>query len=235
MNFRRFLPNTCEGYAAAFGAALLAIVLALLCTLSEADAGQVCRVKAVQRVQYHDPYVEKVYYKMALGVEQEAVATYQFRQSDEYIDYQQLLGERRGVDKVLAAIGQQVTDSGDRTAGPPQPASHPGHPAATEEGQTTEPPMVSPIEPGTAAYAFAARYPTLAAKCQRCHDKDDPPEGVFISPTVPLEGPDAASKRDAIARAIVNLRMPKGKPLDDQSQYNALVELFSEPTPTEGE
>lgn len=79
--------------------------------------------------------------------------------------------------------------------------------------------------------AFAARYPTLAANCLKCHTGDEPKGDVFLDGSVPLDGPDAAAKRDAIATQIINLRMPKGKPLDDQHQYNALVELFSEPGP----
>jgi hypothetical protein len=178
---------------------------------SVANAGTVCRQQVVAHHQYVAPIVAPVYYKIGAGLQQEAVATQQFRHSNEYIELQQLRGFKAGVDAVTA--------SGLRTPGPPQPAT--GHPAATEEGQT--------IPPAPPVSDFAAHYPTLAAKCQKCHTGDTPKGDVFLDGSVPLDGPDAASKRDAIARAIVNERMPDGKPLGDQEQFNALVELFTEP------
>ncbi len=191
------------------------------CLASYAQAGTVCRVqKVVAHQQYAAPLLAPVYYQIGQSVQREAADTLQFRHSEEYIELQQLRGFKAGVDAVTASA---VT-----TSGPPQPASQPlGHPAATEEGQTTPPPP--PVSD------FAARYPTLAAKCQRCHTGDTPKGDVFLDGTVSLEGPDAASKRDAIAAAIVNQKMPKGNPLDDQTTFNALIELFSEPFPTEGE
>lgn len=202
--------DSITGTAMAF--LIAALVLMFLGILSgAANAGTVCR----QQVSYAAPLVAPVYYQIGQSVQREAIVTQQLRQSDEYLELLELRGFKAGVDAVTASA---VT-----TSGPPQPASHPGHPAATEEGQTT------PATP------FAARYPTLAAKCQKCHSGDTPKGDVFLDGTVPLDGPDAASKRDAIARAIVNLRMPEGKPLEDQEQYNALVELFTESTPPEGE
>lgn len=209
--------KSCEGYAMTFVAAVLAILIAVSLA-GMAEAGTVCRQQVVAHQQYAAPLLAPYYFKIGAGVEQEAVATQQFRHSDEYIELQQLRGFKAGVDAVASV-------SGDRPSSPHQPPSE-GH-DATDGGQTT-PPAAPTSE-------FAARYPTLAANCTRCHDKDDPPKGVFISPTVPLEGPDAAVKRDALARAMVNGRMPENKPLDDQSTFNALIELFSEPTPPEGE
>ncbi len=185
----------------------IAGIVVLLASL--ANAAPVCRVQRVV-----SPYVAQlavapnVYYQVGQSLQREAVDTQQFRHSDEYIELQQLRGFKAGVDAVTASA---VT-----TSGPPQPAT--GHPATTEEGQNTPP-----------ATPFAARYPTLAANCSKCHSGDTPKGDVFIDGSVTLEGPDAAGKRDAIARAIVNERMPDGKPLDDQDQYNALVELFTEP------
>lgn len=186
--------------------ALAVIVMAVvgLCYACLADFAQAGGYRQQVLAQQYAP----VYYQVGQQLQQEATATYQFRQSDEYIELQQLRGYKAGV--------EAVTASGDRPSSPPQPVS--GHPAATEEGQTTPP-----------ASDFAARYPTLAAKCQKCHSGDTPKGDVFIDGSVPLDGPDAASKRDAIARAIVNERMPDGKPLEDQEQFNALVELFTEP------
>lgn len=198
--------------------AVIVMVVVGLCygaLASIAGAGTVCR----QQVSYAAPLVAPVYYQIGQSLQREAVDTQQFRHSEEYIELQQLRGFKAGVDAVTA--------SGDRPSSPPQPASHPGHPAATEEGQT--------IPPAAPVSDFAARYPTLAAKCQKCHSGDTPKGDVFLDGTVPLDGPDASAKRDAIARAIVNERMPDGKPLEDQEQFNALVELFTEPAPPEGE
>lgn len=203
------------GWAATFiVAALILMFLGLLSSV--ADAAPVCRVQRQVVVQQAVAYTP-VLYKIGQSVEQEAAATLQFRHSEEYIELQQLRGFKAGVDAVAAV-------SGDRPSSPSGLAMKGGdNPGGAEQPQP---------EP---ANGFAARYPTLAAKCARCHDKDEPDGDFFISPTVPLEGEDAAAKRDAIARAIVNLRMPQGKPLGPQEQYNALVELFAESTPPEGE
>lgn len=206
------------GAAMAFLIAML-VLMFLGVMSSVARAGQTyCRQDVVKNGQYVAPLaVAPVYYQIGQSVQREAVDTQQFRHSEEYIELQQLRGFKAGVDAVTA--------SGDRPSSPPQPASLPGHPAATEEGQTTPPP----------ATPFEARYPTLAAKCSKCHSGDTPKGDVFIDGSVTLEGPDAASKRDAIAAAIVNQRMPKGGPLDDKTTFNALIEVFSEPVPPEGE
>lgn len=191
--------------------ALAVIVMAVVCFLygalaSIAGAAPVCRVQKVVAHSYIAPLAvaPNVYYQVGQSLQREAVDTQHFRHSEEYIELQQLRGFKAGVDAVTA--------SAVVAGGPPQPEQ--GHPPVTEEGQTTP---------------FATRYPTLAAKCSKCHSGDSPKGDVFIDGSVPLEGPDAAGKRDAIARSIVNERMPDGKPLDDQEQFNALVELFTEP------
>jgi mono/diheme cytochrome c family protein len=80
------------------------------------------------------------------------------------------------------------------------------------------PPAAAPVSD------FATRYPTLAAKCSKCHTGDEPKGGVWIDGTDPFDAEDQA----AIATQIINERMPKGKPLEAQDQFNALVELFLE-------
>lgn len=205
----------CQGYAWSFIIAMLGLAIVSMLA-GMASASGVCKQQLVAQ-QYAAPVLAPVYYQVGQSLQQEAADTLQFRHSEEYIELQQLRGFKAGVDAVAAV-------SGDRPSSPPQPASLPGHPAATEEGQTTPP-----------ATPFEARYPTLAAKCSKCHGGDSPKGDVFIDGSVTLEGPDAASKRDAIAAAIVNGRMPKGGPLDDQTTFNALIEVFSEPAPPEGE
>lgn len=199
-------------------AAIVFVVVGMCygCLTSIADAGTVCRVQKVVAHSYAAPLVAPVYYQVGQSLQREAADTLQFRHSEEYIELQQLRGFKAGVDAVSGTLL-----AGSRT--PSQPALLP---AATGEG--TEPPAAP-------ADTFAARYPTLAAKCQRCHSGDTPKGDVFIDGSVPLDGPDAASKRDAIAAAIVNGRMPKGGALDDQEQFNALVELFTEPVSGETE
>lgn len=200
---------------------LAVIVLAVVgffygCLASIADAGTVCRQQVVAHSYAAPLAVAPVYYQVGQSLQREAADTLQFRHSEEYIELQQLRGFKAGVDAVSGTLL-----AGSRT--PSQPALLP---AATGEG--TEPPA-APVD------TFAARYPTLAAKCQRCHSGDTPKGDVFIDGSVPLDGPDAAAKRDAIAAAIVNGRMPKGGALDDQEQFNALVELFTEPVSGETE
>lgn len=208
------------GWAATFiVAALILMFLGLLSSV--ADAAPVCSSRAcvkqaavIQQAVAYPP----VYYQVGQSAQREAIATAEFRHSEEYIELQQLRGFKAGVDAVAAV-------SGDRPSSPAGLANKKGgdNPAGAEQ---------PPAEP---ANGFAARYPTLAAKCSKCHSGDTPKGDVFIDGSVPLDGPDAAPKRDAIAAAIVNLRMPQGQPLGPQEQYNALVELFAETTPPEGE
>ena len=199
---------------------LAAIVFAVVglcygCLASFANAGGVCQQQVVAH-QHATPLVAPVYYQVGQSLQREAADTLQFRHSEEYIELQQLRGFKAGVDAVTASGDRPSSPAGLATKGSDNPAGaeQPPAPPATD---------------------FASRYPTLAAKCQKCHSGDTPKGDVFLDGTVPLDGPDAAAKRDAIARAIVNERMPDGKPLGDQEQFNALVELFTEPVSGETE
>lgn len=212
-----------EGYAVSFVAAVLAILIALSLA-GMAQAGTVCRVqKVVAHQQYVAPVLAPVYYQIGQSVQQEAVATQQFRHSDEYIELQQLRGFKAGVDAVASV-------SGDRPSSPPQPASHPGHPAATEEGQTTPP---------------APSASMLQQTCVKCHSGETPKGDLWLDGTVSLEGPDAATKRDAIVSAIRTGRMPPNLPDGERlppEKIDAIedelygVEVVAAPTtPPEGE
>lgn len=209
------------GYAVTF--LLVCLVLMFLGLLSSvANAGTVCRVQ--KQVAYAQPLLAPVYYQIGQSVQREAVDTLQFRHSEEYIELQQLRGFKAGVDAVTA--------SGDRPTGPPQPASQPmGHPAATEEGQTTPPP------PPAASM--------LQQTCAKCHSGETPDGDLWLDGTVSLEGPDAATKRDAIVGAIRTGRMPKNLPEGERLPPEKLdaiedelygVQVVAEPTtPPEGE
>lgn len=207
-------PSKLDSLVAYPFALLAMIILAWALFGSSSDGAPVCRSQVcvkqaavIQQVAAYPP----VYYQIGQSVQREAADTLQFRHSEEYIELQQLRGFKAGVDAVAAV-------SGDRPSSPSGLAMKGGdNPGGVDHPQP---------EP---ANGFAARYPTLAAKCSRCHQGDEPKGGVWIDGSVPLDGPDSADKRDAIAAAIVNLRMPKGKPLEDQEQFNALIELFTDP------
>lgn len=156
------------------------------------------------------PYYSPVQYAIGQQQQVEAMATYQFRQSEEYQELVELRGFRAGV---LAAIGGNAAATVKSPDASPLP--EPAPPAATN--------------PPPAAVTFAERYPTLAARCAKCHMGDDPKGGIWLDGTVPIDGPDAADKRDAIATAIVNGDMPKNKPLSDAELGSALMELFYRP------
>lgn len=193
-------------------AATIVILLAVLAIPSRGATCQVCRNPVVKQlaVQQHLAAVAPVYYQVAPYLQQEAAATQQLRQSDEYIELQQLRGFRAGVEAAA------------RVHGSPAPVT-PAAPAAKEAPAALEP------EPGQpAASAFADRYPTIAANCTRCHTGDDPKGALWLDGTVTLEGPDAATRREAIARAVINDQMPDGRPLDHQTKYNLLTELLLE-------
>lgn len=205
------LIDNAIGAAMAFLLATLVIMFMGLMA-SVADAGTVCRVK-------QHAVAQPVYYAIGQSLREEATATYGFRQSDEYIELQQLRGFKAGVEAVTSSVAG--------SSSPLQDA--PGHPAQPEGGPTTPPAEPAEVPPAAPPVSdFAARYPILAAKCSRCHTGEEPKGDVWIDGTTSLEGPDAAPKRDAIAAAIINGRMPKGKALTDQEQFDAVVQLFTE-------
>jgi hypothetical protein len=189
-------------------AGIVAVVLSLA---TVCDAAPVCHVQKVVAPNYVATLaVAPVYYQVGQSLQREAADTLQFRHSEEYIELQQLRGFKAGVDAVTA--------SGDRPSSPVGLATKGSdNPAGAEQ------------PPAPPADTFAGRYPTLAAKCSKCHGGDTPKGDVFIDGSVPLDGPDAAGKRDAIARAIINEHMPPSGPLEAQEQFNALTELFTEP------
>ena len=64
----------------------------------------------------------------------------------------------------------------------------------------------SPADPAADPYA------TLKATCAKCHSGDSPKGDLWLDGSVSLDGPDAATKRDAIVSAIRTGRMPPNLP-----------------------
>lgn len=199
----------------------MAVMLWLLgCSSASAAPCRVCRAPAVkvQRVVHHAAVQQvvatPVYYQVGAHVQQQA----QFHALPEYDELLELRGFRAGVE--AAAAARQST---------------PGAAEAVDSDTADDPePMTEPPPPTPAVTeAFAARYPTLARTCARCHTGDDPKGGIWLDGTDPLDDDELA----AIARAVVNGRMPKGHaPLEPQTEYDLLVELFLEerlPEPVE--
>lgn len=180
------------------------------CDGKKAAAAQhrVCRPAVkVQRVVHHAAVQQvvatPVYYQVGAHVQQQA----QFHTTPEYDELLELRGFRAGVE---AATRQQQTE--------------PQSDAPPVEGTTQDAPAAPSPTPAVTD-AFADRYPTLARTCARCHTGDDPKGGVWLDGTDPLDDDELA----AIARAVVNGRMPKGHaPLEPQTEYDLLVELFTE-------
>ena len=161
------------------------------------------------------PYAAPIYYQIGQSVQREAVDTLQFRHSEEYIELQQLRGFKAGV--------EAVTASGDRPSSPAGLATKGGdNPAGAEQPASM-----------------------LKATCAKCHSGDEPKGDLWLDGTVPLDGPDAAVKRDAIVRAIRTGHMPPKLPEGERLSPETLdaiedelygVQVIAEPTtPPEGE
>jgi hypothetical protein len=161
------------------------------------------------------PYAAPVYYKVGQPLVQEATATLQFRHSEEYIELQQLRGFKAGV--------EAVTASGDRPSSPAGLATKGGdNPAGAEQPASM-----------------------LKATCAKCHAGEMPKGDLWLDGSVSLEGPDAATKRDAIVGAIRTGKMPPNLPEGERLPPDVIdaiedelygVQVVAEPTtPPEGE
>lgn len=207
----------------------VAIIVAVLSDLSSATECQVCRNPLLaKQTLVAKQIIAPAYpigYQVGQAVRMEAMGTQYMRQSDEYQELLQLRGYRAGVEAATAGRAEHVNQA-------PAPLNRWLEPESSQEPSSEglpAPPSDQPSEtqappPG----GFAARYPTLASTCSKCHSGDNPKGDFLLDETTRLDGPDADWKRDAIAAAVINDRMPKGKPLDDQTKYNILVEVFSE-------
>lgn len=223
------------GYAVAAVVGIIALLVATLFGMSRAEAGGVRRSVCIQAVHQPAYAVQQVAvpypiaaYRTGQYLQQEATDTYQFRQSEEYIELQQLRGFKAGV--------ESVTSSADRPSGPPQPASLPGHPAATEGDLLPEPPAppveASPEPTGNLRWdAFKLRFPVTAAKCASCHGQKNPdaPEGdLFLNGDMTLDGPDGELRRFKMLAKVYNGHMPPKNPMDDATYSAFQAELLAE-------
>lgn len=161
------------------------------------------------------PYAAPVYYQIGQSVQREAVDTLQFRHSEEYIELQQLRGFKAGV--------EAVTASGDRPSSPAGLATKGGdNPAGADQPASM-----------------------LKATCAKCHSGEMPKGDLWLDGSVSLDGPDAATKRDAIVGAIRTGKMPPNLPEGERLPPDVIdaiedelygVQVIAEPTPPpEGE
>lgn len=180
------------GYAIALIVAAIAMMFLGILSAQRANAGTVCRIKQQAIVQ--QVVAQPVYYAIGQSLRQEATATYGFRQSDEYIELQQLRGYKAGVEAVTISVAG--------SSSPLQDA--PGHPAQPEGGPTTPPPAPSSAPQQPAAPAKSV----LQQTCAKCHSGENPKGDIWLDGSVSLQGPDAAVKRDAIVAAIRTGHMP---------------------------
>ena len=208
------------------GAKLTAFALLTCC--AEVHGAPVCRNRncapaVVQRVitpVYKQAVtLTPVYYRVGAQLQQQAADTYSFRQSAEYLDYLRLKGFEAGVQAVKTQLQRQA--SATPAASPTTPTSdadpqNPTHLGTPNPPSTPEPPAAS------------TRYPTLTANCAKCHSGDEPKGGIWLDGSVALDGPDAAVKRDAIARMLWNGHMPPEKPASDEVVGGIFNEIYAE-------
>lgn len=229
--------DSIAGYALGFAIATIALIVASLIGMSQADASgfrqrTVCHVAAAP-VVHHQAVVAAaipypvVGYQVGQHLQQQAVDEYGFRSSPS----QQRLTYLEGYYEAT----QRLTDSGDRTAGPPLAP-------AGGEGQTTDEPQAfsAPLPPtapdgapqqppaqGDIAAGFAATFPRWQAVCAGCHSGEEPKGDVDIANAVHQAfAEDSCEAREHFARLVADGEMPKGKKLDDAAKGALLLELY---------
>lgn len=222
--------DSIAGYALAFAAVIIALIIVSLVGMSQASAGGVrraaCNVVHQQAVVAAVPY-PVVGYQVGQHLQQAAVDEYGFRASPSK--------ERLTYLEGYYEASQRLTASAVTTGGPSRPAT--GHPAATEGGQTnceecqlaesanSEPQAFSaPLAPDN----FASTHPTLAAACAGCHSGETPKGDLNIAHEVlaakaSADCPTILAMVDSIATGA----MPKGKPMSDADRLAAIQELLS--------
>ncbi len=188
-----------------------------LCYAAIAGAAPVCRIQKVVAQPYIAPLaVAPVYYQVGQSLQREAAATHEFRHSEEYIELQQLRGFKAGVDAVTASGDRPSSPSGLATKGGDNPDGAEQPPASM-----------------------------LKATCAKCHSGTEPKGDIWLDHSVSLEGPDAATKRDAIVNAIRTGKMPPKLPEGERLPPDVIdaiedeiygVQVVAEPpTPPQGE
>lgn len=222
--------DSIAGYALAFAAVIIALIIVSLVGMAEAAAGGVrrsCNVVHQQAVVAAVPY-PVIGYQVGQHLQQAAVDEYGFRASPSKERLTFLEG-------YYQAQQERLTASAVTTGGPSRPAT--GHPAATKGGQTnceecqlvdsanSEPQAFSaPL----AADSFAAQHPTVAAACAGCHSGETPKGDLNIAHEVltakaSADCPTILTMVDSIATGA----MPKGKPMSDADRLAAIQELLS--------
>lgn len=221
--------DSLAGYAMAFAAVIIALIIVSLIGMAEAAAGGVrraaCNVvhqQAVVAQAVAVPY-PVVGYQVGQYLQQQAVDEHAFRASPSKERLTFLEG-------YYQAQQERLADSGAGAAGPSRPATLP---AATEGGQTNcEACQVQ--ESGTSEpHAFSApvdfskTHPTLAAACSACH-VDEQSKGGFGIVKVVTEAQAAADCETilALVDSIATGAMPKGNTLSDADRLAAIAELL---------
>lgn len=137
--------------------------------------------------------------------------TYNYRQSEEWIQNQAEINQLRGALQVYQSLGL-TPPSPQKPEALPQPEGAP-----TEQPQTTSPPA-------------AGKYPLLMAKCANCHGTPTPAGDFFINPSESFDGDENAWKIVKILKKTYNGLMPVDKdgnphPLSDE-EYSQLEHEF---------
>jgi hypothetical protein len=212
--------------------AVLILCFAIVCALSiwlarESHGGPLCRSSVcapnvVQRI-VTPVYKQTIayapaYYRVGAQLQQRASDTYEFRQSAEYLEYLRLKGFEAGVQTVQS---QPAAQAAPTHAPPSAPAAEASPQNLSPHGPPAPPDASTPPQ-------GADRYPTLTANCAKCHSGDEPKGKIWLDGSVPLDGPDAAAKRDAIARMLWNGHMPPKKPASDEVVGQIFNEIYGE-------
>lgn len=188
----------------------------------------VCAVQAAPLVRaaaftYQAPIVGG-YYMPAEALQQRAAAQMQMEASAELAEFQAFQRFRQ-----YESWRAQQPQSPPATEPPAEPPASVTEPP-TAPGAGPLPPPTDPGEPG----AWGGQYPTLMAKCSKCHSGADPDGGFILDGTEDLKSPHLDGKRNRIMAEIVNDRMPRKAgttecvPLTPEEMGAVIAELWLE-------
>lgn len=174
-------------------------------------------------------YQPAVQYMIGQQVRAESVDVAAFRHSPEWQELQRLRAWKEGV-----RYGAQLRDQPAADVDPEPWTPKPEQPADDEALPLPGPLPEEPTgrEPTPAPQGdrpFAGQMPNIIAACSKCHQGDTPKGDLWLDGTTDLRGVDAAEKRDAIVRMLLNERMPpSGHTLGDEQFNGILAELYQE-------
>ncbi len=207
-----------------------------------------CTAQAViaQPAYHQQQFLAATYNFVGAPVRLQAEQQYTMQNDPRYEQFQQYLAQQQA--QAMAqqlfeqwkaqALAQQPGELPAQAPGatpepPAQPPEAQGAPAAptapaTAPGPLPPPPDSPPHVAQPGVTPFAAEIPTIVARCSSCHTGENAKGDIWLDGSADLRADANADDRDAIMRAIVNTRMPKGSTLTPDEAGQIVAELYAE-------